>query len=105
MKIFTKNEEIVLLAIYNLEPNAYLVTIREYILENTENDLSFGTLHVLLNRLDKSGYIENYVGEATAKRGGKAIKFFSLTDYGLNALKEMHKVNNALWVNFIKNNS
>ena len=100
MKALTKLEEFVLLAILNLKENAYLVTIQEFLEKQAFNPLSFGTLHVLLRRLEQAELIKHYVGEATAKRGGKAIKFYELTKHGIQILKEMEKVNNAMWVNF-----
>lgn len=100
MKTLTKLEEFVLLAILNLKENAYLVTIQEFLEKQASNPLSFGTLHVLLRRLEQAELIKHYVGEATAKRGGKAIKFYELTKRGVETLKEMEKVNSAMWVNF-----
>ena len=100
MKTLTRVEEHILLAILNLKENAYLVTIREYLLENAMTDQSFGTLHVALKRLEQQGYISNYIGEATAKRGGKAIKYFELTDMGVEALREVMSINEKMWINF-----
>lgn len=100
LKTLTKLEEFVLLAILNLKENAYLVTIQEYLEKQAANSLSFGTLHVLLRRLEHAELIKHYVGEATAKRGGKAIKFYEITKVGVAALKEIEKVNSAMWVNF-----
>lgn len=100
LRTLTKLEEYVLLAILNLKENAYLVTVQEFLEKNASNSLSFGTLHVLLRRLEQAELIKHYVGEATAKRGGKAIKFYELTKPGIEVLKEMEKVNSAMWINF-----
>lgn len=100
MKLLTRHEEHVLLAIMSLRENAYLVTIKEHLQEQTGTDLSFGTLYVSLKRLEKDGYLKHKIGEATSKRGGKAIKYYLLTERGLEALQEVHKVNEAMWVNF-----
>ena len=103
MKYLTRREEHVLLAILQLKDNAYLVTIRKHLKNLSESDLSFGTLYVLLKRLEKINYIENYLGEATAKRGGKAIKYFKLAKEGIKALEEIEKIQKAMWADF--NNS
>ena len=100
MNILTRHEEHVLLTILQLKDNAYLVTIREHIEHQTGKDQSFGTLYVLLRRLEKAGYIRHRVGEATAKRGGKAIKYYSVTDYGIETLTEIQKVQDSMWLNF-----
>ncbi|MFC1726697.1 PadR family transcriptional regulator [candidate division KSB1 bacterium] len=100
MKILTRHEEHVLLTILHLGDNAYLVTIREHLKELTGKDQSFGTLYVLLRRLEKAGYINHRVGEATAKRGGKAIKYYTVTEYGIETLTEIQKVQVSMWLNF-----
>jgi PadR family transcriptional regulator PadR len=100
LKILTRLEEYVLLSILNLRENAYLVTIQKYLEENTNNNLSFGTLHVLLKRLEQSEFLSHYVGEATSKRGGRAIKYYKLTPNGVEALKEIQSVSESMWANF-----
>lgn len=100
MKTLTRIEEFILLAIINLKSNAYLVTIRDFLLEQADSDQSFGTLYVALKRLEQQEYIKHYVGEAVSKRGGKAIKYFELTDKGVLALQEIKQVNAKMWINF-----
>jgi len=97
MKLLTRHEEHVLLTILHLKDNAYLVTIKEYLEGRTSKKLSFGTLHVLLNRLEKMGYVRYKVGEATLKRGGKAIKYYSVTKTGLRTLEKVREVQNTMW--------
>ena len=97
MKLLTRHEEHVLLTILHLKDNAYLVTIKEYLEGRTSKGLSFGTLHVLLNRLEKMGYVSYRVGEATSKRGGKAIKYYSVTKTGLRTLEKVREVQNTMW--------
>jgi len=99
-KNLTRHEEYVLLSILNLRDNAYLVTIQKFLKEQSDISYSFGTLYVLLKRLERAEYIEHSLGEVTSKRGGKAIKFYKLTKEGLELLKEARKVNDAMWFNF-----
>lgn len=100
MKTLTRHEEHVLLSIINLVGNAYLVTIKNYLKKHARTNVSFGTLYVSLKRLEKIEYIRHYIGEAEARRGGKAIKYYALTKEGFKALKESQKVNEAMWINF-----
>jgi len=100
LKTLTRHEEHILLAILNLKENAYLVTIRDFLLEQVDTDQSFGTLYVALKRLEQQGYITHNVGDATSKRGGKAIKYFNLTEDGKTALQDVQEVNQKMWVNF-----
>jgi PadR family transcriptional regulator PadR len=100
MKLLTRHEEHVLLTILHLEDNAYLVTIKEFLEDQTSKELSFGTLYVSLNRLEKMGYVRHQVGAATSKRGGKAIKYYSVTKAGLRALEKTREVQESLWDGF-----
>jgi PadR family transcriptional regulator PadR len=100
MKLLTRHEEHVLLTILHLEDNAYLVTIKEYLKDQTSKELSFGTLYVSLKRLEKMGYIRHQVGEATSKRGGKAIKYYSVTKAGVRALEKTREVQDSMWKEF-----
>lgn len=100
MKLLTRHEEHVLLTILKLEDNAYLVTIKKYLEDHTSKDQSFGTLYVSLQRLAKMGYVRNYLGEATSKRGGKAIKYYSVTKAGLRALEKARQIQESIWNGF-----
>ncbi|MBN1273048.1 MAG: PadR family transcriptional regulator [Candidatus Aminicenantes bacterium] len=100
MKPLTRHEEHVLLTILHLEDNAYLVTIKEYLEEQTSRELSFGTLYVSLKRLEKMGYIRHLVGEATSKRGGKAIKYYTVTKEGVRKLEKAREVQDSMWNGF-----
>ena len=102
MKLLTRHEEQVLLTILKLEDNAYLVTIKNYLEDHTSKNLSFGTLYVSLQRLEKYGYVRHYLGEAVSKRGGKAIKYYSLTKAGLRALEKARRIQESLWEGFAK---
>ncbi|MFC1492340.1 PadR family transcriptional regulator [candidate division KSB1 bacterium] len=100
MKILTRHEEIVLLTILRLKDKAYLVTIKDMIKKYMDRDQSFGTLYVSLKRLKRYGYLSESVGAPTAKRGGKAVKYYRLTRDGITALKTIRKLHNAIWDDF-----
>ena len=93
----TRKEELILLTVFRLKDSAYLVSIREHLNRNTERKWSVGNVYVPLDRMEKAGYLESYIGEPTEKRGGKAIKYYRLTDVGLEALAEIKKVNDVMW--------
>lgn len=88
MKILTKPEELLLLAICNLKERAYGVEILKYVSEKTRTDWSIGSIYVPLDRLARLGYVESYQGEPTRKRGGKSKRYFKITDSGIEVLKE-----------------
>ena len=100
MKLLSRQEEIVLLAIWKLKGNAYGVTIREYISEVTGKYWSIGSIYVPLDKLTERGYVTTYRGQPTDKRGGRSKRFFELTHEGMKALEEMRQVQDTLWDGF-----
>ncbi len=97
MKYLTRKEELLLLAIFRLENNAYLVNIREYLNKNTNKKWSVGNVYVPLDKMCKRGYLHTQIGEPSAKRGGKAIKYYSLSRDGFKALVETKKMQDFMW--------
>jgi PadR family transcriptional regulator PadR len=100
MKAFTKKEEQILLAIYHLKDDAYLIPIREKIKEYTGKYYSVGTIYVPLNRLHVYGYLTAQVQKPDASTGGKPIKYYKLTKRGLAALAALEKQNKMMWEGF-----
>ena len=97
MRILSKPEELVLLAVWKLKNTAYGVTIRNHIIKETGTDWTVGAIYVPLSRLTKWGYLEYKIGEPTAERGGKRKKFYRLTREGIKVLALMKKVNESMW--------
>jgi DNA-binding PadR family transcriptional regulator len=100
MKIFTKKEEQILLAIYHLKDEAYLIPIREKIKEFTGKYYSVGTIYVPLNRLHVYGYLSAHIEKPDSASGGKPIKYYKLTKRGLAALAALEKQNKLMWEGF-----
>jgi len=48
-----------------------------------------GAVHVPLRRLARRGYPESWQGNPTPERGGRARKFYRLTDQGVAALSRV----------------
>lgn len=101
MKVLTRQEEQVLLAVHHLKDNAYLIPIREQIKKYTGKYYSVGTIYAPLNRLTISGYLESSLGDANPERGGKAIKYYKITGKGYRALAEIKKVRDKMWAGFV----
>ena len=98
----SKREEEILLAIGSLGENAYLVSIRKFLSEITDNDLSIGAVHIPLRRLEKAGFLMSHMGDATAVRGGRRKKIYGITSKALDALRENKRVYELLWAEFLK---
>ena len=97
MKILSKPEELILLAVCILKDNAYGVTIRNYIIQETGLDWSIGAIYVPLGRLAKAGFLKTHIGFPTAERGGKRKKYYSLTPRGFKALAFTRRINDSMW--------
>jgi PadR family transcriptional regulator PadR len=99
MRILSKPEELVLLAVLKLKENAYGVPIRRLLIRETGVDWSIGAVYVPLSRLAKAGFLETEIGEPTSERGGKRKKFYRLTSRGKKALAFAKKVSDTMWAN------
>lgn len=97
INLLSKAEEMILLAIYRLEDNAYGVTIRKQILDTTQKDYTYGTLYGILEQLVRKGYIVRVKGEPTPERGGRSKTFYTLTPEGVSSLKEAMEVHQRVW--------
>ncbi|MFC1565274.1 PadR family transcriptional regulator [candidate division KSB1 bacterium] len=101
MKTITRQEEQLLLIIHGLKEEAYLVNIREGLKEMTGKYLDVGSINKPLKRLTKEGFLEAYMGDPTPIRGGRAIRFYKLTDKGYSALSEVKSLHDRFWDNVI----
>jgi PadR family transcriptional regulator, regulatory protein PadR len=81
-------EEMVLLAVGALGDDAYGVAIKETLYKNIGKNPSIGALHSALYRLEDKGYVTSHEGGATTERGGRRKKYYTLTGYGIKALRE-----------------
>src|SRR5688500_17568715 len=90
-------EEIVLLAVGILQEEAYGVNIRKEIESNTGRSVNIGAVHTALHRLEEKGYLKSKFGEATEVRGGKRKRIFSITSYGVKALRQAQDLRLLMW--------
>ena len=92
-------EELLLLSIASLVPEAYGYSIKDTILEKANRDVNLSAVHAALHRLEKKGLLKSRFGEATAIRGGKRKKYFELTTAGVAAIKDSREIRNSFWSN------
>lgn len=90
-------EEVVLLAVAALSPLAYTVVIAEELERETGNLVTSGAVHASLQRLEQKGYVRSVWGEATAERGGRRKRLFTVTALGGRILEETRAVRQRLW--------
>jgi PadR family transcriptional regulator, regulatory protein PadR len=90
-------EEIVLLAVGILYDEAYGVSIRQEIENQTQRNVNIGAVHTALHRLEDKGYLSSRFGEAAEVRGGKRKRLFTLTPSGISSLREAQAIRNQMW--------
>ena len=100
MYTLSKRDEEILLSIWDLKDDAYLVAIRKRINKLMGINLTIGAIHIPLLRLEQNGIVESSFGEATPKRGGRRKRIYRITKTGLEILKEYKKKQDLLWLNF-----
>ena len=93
----TRKEELILLAVHKLGEAASLVKVLEILDVSTGHRWTMGNVYVPLDRMRKLGYLETRVGEPTARRGGKAMKYYSLSRQGKKALAELKRIHDTMW--------
>ena len=76
-------EYLLLSAAARLGEDAYGAAIRQEIETATRSRCSIGALYTTLDRLEAKGFIETWMGEATAKRGGRAKRMIRVTKKGV----------------------
>lgn len=97
MNEISKAEEMVLLAIWRLGEEAYGVSIRKQIRQDTKKDYTYGTLYGLLRQMERKGYIRKIKGDPLPKKGGRSKTYFKLTPMGIRALKDAMELHDRMW--------
>jgi DNA-binding PadR family transcriptional regulator len=99
LDLLSRWEEVYLLAIWELEDNAYGVTIKKSVSRKTDKIISYGGLYFMLAQLVKKGLAIKTPGEPTQKRGGRRKYYYTLTEKGKKALQDTYMHQRDLWKN------
>ena len=90
-------ELMILLTILRLGDEAYGVPLSRELSLSRGRRVSVGSVYAALDRLESKGLIASSLGEATPERGGRAKRYFRLTEQGLRSIHETRSVLNKLW--------
>jgi PadR family transcriptional regulator PadR len=80
------SEQLILLALLRLEPDAYGASMRREIESRTGRPVLLGALYTTLDRLERKGLVSHWIGEPTPERGGRRKKLYRLTPAGAESL-------------------
>ena len=100
MDLLTKQEELFLLAVFCIGKGAYLVNIREHLRKNTNRDWAFGSIYITLEKLRRKGLVVTRIGKPTSTQGGKAVKYYELTQKGIQTLRDNKRLLDKMWKEF-----
>lgn len=90
-------EEVVLLAVAILAGDAYGASITNEIEQQMGRSVNLGAVHAALHRLEEKGLLSSRLGGATAERGGRSKRFFTVTMAGTKALDNIREIRNRMW--------
>lgn len=93
-------EEVVLLLVGILGEDAYAFRVAAEFEAQTSRPISIGAVHSCLNRLEDKGFLRSAMGKATAERGGRRKRIYTLTAYGQRTLSAARDFRLSLWKQF-----
>jgi PadR family transcriptional regulator, regulatory protein PadR len=80
-----------------LGEEAYGVPISRELERHRRRDVSVGSVYAALERLESKGLVSSSLGDPTPERGGKAKRYFRITNAGLRQVHESRRVLSELW--------
>jgi PadR family transcriptional regulator, regulatory protein PadR len=90
-------ELMILLTIVRLRDEAYGVPLARELSTIRGGDVPVGSVYAALDRLELKGLIASSLGDPSPERGGRAKRYFCVTEEGLRAIRETRKVLTKLW--------
>ncbi|MBN2266013.1 MAG: helix-turn-helix transcriptional regulator [Candidatus Aminicenantes bacterium] len=97
MRLLSRSEELVLLAVWNLQDEASCLPIQRKLGEVTGRTWSLGSIFDPLERLERKRLLESRLTEPTKERGGRSKRVYRLTVLGRRALRDLRSIQEALW--------
>jgi PadR family transcriptional regulator PadR len=90
-------EELVLLTVGILYPEAYGVAVMDEIEKQAGRRLNISAVHAVLTRLEEKGFVKSSMSNPTEERGGRRKRIFVLTATGKRALEEANELRTQLF--------
>ena len=90
-------EETILLLVGILGDDAYALRTADEFATQTGRTVSIGAVHSTLSRLEEKGFVTSAMGAATAQRGGRRKRIYTITAYGQQVLVASRDFKMSLW--------
>ncbi|MBN2431992.1 MAG: helix-turn-helix transcriptional regulator [Acidobacteria bacterium] len=97
MRLLSRKEEMILLAVWKGQGQAYGVSIRAYIERMTGQKWLFGAIYNPLGRLVEMGLVEQVESEPLPEPGGRRRNLYRLTEAGKQEMIKVRTLNEAMW--------
>jgi DNA-binding PadR family transcriptional regulator len=94
-------EELVLLGVRRLGDEAHGSAIQEVLEEQAGREVTLGSIYTALDRAQRKGMADSWLGEPTPQRGGRARRHYRVTPAGEDALRESRRVRERLWADAV----
>ena len=80
-----------------LGKEAYAFKLAQEFESQTARTVSIGAVHSTLTRLEDKGFLSSEMGSATAERGGRRKRIYTITAYGRKILSAARDFKMGLW--------
>jgi PadR family transcriptional regulator, regulatory protein PadR len=90
-------ELMLMLTVIHLGEEAYGVTISRRLEKHRKRSVAIGSVYAALERLEEKGLVSSVLGEPTPERGGKAKRYFRVTQEGLRQIHRTREVLTGMW--------
>lgn len=90
-------EELVLLTVGILYPDAYGVAVMDELKQQANRDLNISAVHAVLTRLEEKGLLKSSMSDPTEERGGRRKRIFIITAAGKRALEEAQDLRTQMY--------
>lgn len=97
MAFLSRIEEILLLAVWKLEDQAYGIAIRRQVEKDTGISWLSEAVYAPLSRLKDKGYIQTIKTVTCREKSGRPRVYYRLTPAGFDRLASIQEINRALW--------
>lgn len=95
-------EEVILLLVGILGEQAYALHIAEEFKSQTKRSVAIGAVHATLTRLADKGFLSSEMSGATAARGGRRKRIYTITALGESTLRQAKDFRLSLYSQFPK---
>jgi DNA-binding PadR family transcriptional regulator len=90
-------EELILLCVRQLGEDANGSTIQDLLANVAGREVTLGAIYAALDRSQRKGLAESWLGQPTSNRGGRAKRHYAVTRQGETELRESRLIRDRLW--------